>query len=250
MSKPKLMIVDDSEIVLEVVAGVLRDAGFEVVTRSSSVGTSAAILRERPALVLLDVSMPLIDGAEIATSLRSSGVTRQTKVVLHSDRPRAELERLVQETGADGFVRKTGDLRALVAEVRTQLERVSAGRSGTQRISRPILVASSRATQTLLRSSIGARTQLVFTDSGTEVLRLICSPTPPPSALVGTSLSDLPAHVVWRSAVERDASWRERLVIIDEPGMVAVELPGMRRWSVDDSLERLAGTLERLAEGS
>ena len=59
------MVVDDSELVCRALSRALGAEGFEVVTRLNPIGTGAAIARERPDVVLLDVSMPALDGAEV-----------------------------------------------------------------------------------------------------------------------------------------------------------------------------------------
>ena len=63
---PKVMIVDDENTVLEITGAVLEDHGYRVIKRESALGTSLAILREKPDVVLLDVNMPGLSGDRIA----------------------------------------------------------------------------------------------------------------------------------------------------------------------------------------
>ncbi|AKF07308.1 response regulator [Sandaracinus amylolyticus] len=241
MSKVKIMIVDDSPLIIEVVGSVLRGAGYEVVARSVAVGASAAILRERPALVLMDVSMPLVTGTEISQSLRGSRTTHDSVIVLHSDRPADELVTLVKECGADGFVRKTGNPRELLAEVSRWLAhgaRKARGRAAG------VLVAASSATQALVRDAIGTRATVQATDSGTEALRVLYARDALRSVVLGSALRDLSAATLWRKALEVDARLRGRIVVVDEGGREErVWPPDVVWWTRADRVERLVEAL-------
>ena len=54
------MIIDDDEIILEITRDWLEGSGYDVSLRQSALGTTAAIMRERPDVLLVDVSMPLL----------------------------------------------------------------------------------------------------------------------------------------------------------------------------------------------
>jgi len=117
MSKGKVMVVDDSEMILEIVKLVLEDAGYEVVTRSSPFGTAAAVSVEKPDLLLLDVSMPALSGDKIVEVVRNNEKLKNTKVCLFSDRSEIELNKIVFACGADGFIQKTDDEEKLASQV-------------------------------------------------------------------------------------------------------------------------------------
>lgn len=117
----KILIIDDSEIVLEVTAEVLREGGHEVITRSSPLGTAATLTTEKPDLVLLDIDMPALSGDKAAEILRRHQRFASTRLYLYSSRSEEELAALVSRCGADGFLRKTDDFDALLALV-NQLE--------------------------------------------------------------------------------------------------------------------------------
>ena len=113
----KVLVVDDSALVLEAAQRALRAAGHEVVVRQCPHGTTATILRERPDLVLLDVSMPGLSGDLIVQVVRRRASIQATKVILFSSKSEEELQRLTKDCGADGFIRKTPDLRNLVSRI-------------------------------------------------------------------------------------------------------------------------------------
>ncbi len=245
MTKPKILLVDDSQLILDVVGDALRRAGYEVIERSIAIGTSAAILRERPILALLDVSMPLMTGAEISEAVRGSSMARMTWVVLHSDRPESELRELARRCGADGFIRKTGDSKQLVDSVQSW---VSRGRPVSE--AAHILVACSPGMCERLARSLEAGVRLRFTDSGAEALRLVTSKDAPIALVVGTSIADVSWEVVYRTAVRSDPRWHSRFVIIDErdgSSGAAHQLRDVPCWSSHDPVSSLAATLNALS---
>ena len=122
----KILVVDDSEIVLELVAMYLQDAGFQVATLGSAFQLVQAIHQELPDLILLDVKMPALGGDKAASILRQRSFSKNIPVLLFSDMEEEELAGLVQETGATGYVRKTMDGEELAATVRRWLKKTAA----------------------------------------------------------------------------------------------------------------------------
>lgn len=123
--KPKIVVIDDSEIVLEVTRGALEGAGYEVVTHDRPAGCVALILHEKPDLVLMDVNMPGLGGDTIVSVLGKAAPTSDTIVLLHSSLSAEVLRGKVTTAGAHGFLQKSGDLFGLVREVNRWLKRVN-----------------------------------------------------------------------------------------------------------------------------
>ncbi|MES1183808.1 MAG: response regulator [Myxococcales bacterium] len=123
--KPKIVVIDDSEIVLEVTRGALEGAGYEVVTHDRPAGCVALILHEKPDLVLMDVNMPGLGGDTIVSVLGKAAPTSDTIVLLHSSLSAEVLRGKVATAGAHGFLQKSGDLFGLVREVNRWLKRVN-----------------------------------------------------------------------------------------------------------------------------
>ncbi|HWZ92579.1 MAG TPA: response regulator [Polyangiaceae bacterium] len=125
MSQRKILVIDDSEIVLEVTRVALEAAGHRVVTHDRAAGCVALILQEKPDLVLMDVNMPHLSGDTIIGVLGKAQPTGDTVMLLHSSLA-ADILRVKAETvGAHGFIQKTGDLFALVREVNRWLKRTA-----------------------------------------------------------------------------------------------------------------------------
>ena len=121
----KIVVIDDSEIVLEVTRGALEGAGYEVVTHDRPAGCVALILHEKPELVLMDVNMPGLGGDTIVSVLAKAAPTSDTVVLLHSSLSAEVLRTKAAAAGAHGFLQKSGDLFGLVREVNRWLKRAN-----------------------------------------------------------------------------------------------------------------------------
>lgn len=104
-TRHKLLLIDDSEITLQVVASVLDNAGYEVRTSNSA---ELTLDGWRPDVILTDVNMPGISGVELCRRLKASYETAHVPVVLFSAVPHDELEVLARECDAEGFLSKLG----------------------------------------------------------------------------------------------------------------------------------------------
>ena len=115
----KVVVIDDDPIVLDVVRGTLRDMGHEVETRASALGAAACVLRERPDLVLVDISMPALPGDEwlglITEESLTAGGGYEPTFVVFSGKSVEELERVVRETCAVAYIHKQGGPEAFEA---------------------------------------------------------------------------------------------------------------------------------------
>lgn len=114
----KVVIIDDSEIVLELTRSVLQDAGIQAVTCSSPIGATLVVAREKPDLVLVDVDMASMSGERVVTGIKTGPRTAGVPVVLYSDRRSDELAQIAERCGADGFVRKGGEAASLIRSIR------------------------------------------------------------------------------------------------------------------------------------
>ena len=119
---PKVLLIDDDADVVAGMTAYLDLLGIEVLTASSVFEIPFLIGREKPDLVLLDMSLPLLDGAQILQSL-SERVKRSTHFVLFSGRSRRELADLVEELGADDCISKSEDMASIERRIRFWLDK-------------------------------------------------------------------------------------------------------------------------------
>ena len=118
----KVLLIDDSEISLHFVAGVLLRAGYEVRT-ADDVDKIGGVLGDwRPDVILTDVNMPGVSGVELCRMLKSSYETAHVPVVLFSAVPSHELEGMARDCEADGFLSKASGLERLPRELAHLIE--------------------------------------------------------------------------------------------------------------------------------
>ena len=115
-----VLIADDDEDILQLVSVHLRRLGCDVVVARDGAAALSLALERRPALALIDVTMPKLDGIEVTRLLRSAEETRGLPVILLSARVQeADVARGL-EAGADGYLAKPlagSELRERVAAV-------------------------------------------------------------------------------------------------------------------------------------
>ena len=112
----RILLIDDSELTLQVERAYLESAGYEVRTLSSIDRLGAVLEAWSPDLVLTDVDMPVMDGAELCRLIKAR-IQRLVPVVLFSSLPDRELEALAQRCGADGYLSKSSGLESLAQRV-------------------------------------------------------------------------------------------------------------------------------------
>lgn len=128
MEDRAILVVDDEPMVREVLSRYLVMDGFEVVAAADGEEALDHIAGSTPALVLLDLMLPKVDGYEVFRRIREQG---DTPVIMLTARGE-EMDRVVGlELGADDYVAKPFSPREVVARVRAVLRRSGAGPSSS-----------------------------------------------------------------------------------------------------------------------
>jgi DNA-binding response OmpR family regulator len=124
--RPILVVDDDAKIVRLVRAYLERD-GYRVVTAADGPAALDAIERHQPALVVLDLMLPELDGRAVIRAVRRDDQAAATPILVLSARG-TTLDRIAGlEDGADDYLPKPFSPAELVVRVRTILRRASAG---------------------------------------------------------------------------------------------------------------------------
>lgn len=119
---PKILVIDDDEHLLGAVRRLLTSAGFEVVTSTSALRLPQLVQREHPDLILLDIEMPALTGDHVLDFTKLFDFLRATRIVLHSAKSEEELDALVRQSNAIGYIRKTPNPLSFVSQVKAFLE--------------------------------------------------------------------------------------------------------------------------------
>jgi two-component system alkaline phosphatase synthesis response regulator PhoP len=115
-----VLVVDDEPRIVELARDYLEHAGYRVLTAADGETALAAVDRDRPDLVVLDLGLPEVDGLEVTRRVRR---TSRVPIVMLTARD-DELDRILGlELGADDYLTKPFSPRELVARVRAVLRR-------------------------------------------------------------------------------------------------------------------------------
>jgi two-component system alkaline phosphatase synthesis response regulator PhoP len=120
MAKETILVVDDERNIVELAQMYLEQAGYRVDSASDGQEALTRARHRRPALVVLDLMLPGIDGWEVCRRLRAEADVPIIMLTARSD----DVDRIVGlELGADDYVTKPFNPRELVARVRAVLRR-------------------------------------------------------------------------------------------------------------------------------
>ena len=124
--KPKILVVDDEPEALEVLGFKLKESGFDPLFAKDGARALQSARDEQPALIVLDLMLPEIDGLEVCKILRRDPATAMIPILMLTARA-AEMDRVLGlELGADDYVTKPFSPRELVLRIRKLLARVKA----------------------------------------------------------------------------------------------------------------------------
>jgi two-component system, OmpR family, response regulator len=119
--KPRVLVVDDEESIVDAVATSMRYEGFEVEQATTGRAALAAAQDAPPDLIVLDVMLPDLDGFEITRRLRSDGV--RTPVLFLTAKDSLDDKVTGLTVGGDDYVTKPFALAEIIARARAILRR-------------------------------------------------------------------------------------------------------------------------------
>ncbi len=114
---PVLLVVDDDPATSRLMQVALRTTRARVIVQNRAFGLLEAIAAQRPALVILDVMMPGLDGPSLVELVRADAELAGTRIVLWSALDREELARRALACGADGWIEKVAGPRDAVDRI-------------------------------------------------------------------------------------------------------------------------------------
>jgi DNA-binding response OmpR family regulator len=116
-TKQRILVVDDDQPILMLMQRLLSEFGFEAATAESGEAALAIASDGDLSLVLLDLNMPGMGGAETVKALRATAAGRDVPILILSGHPVPAAE--IEELGVDGAVQKPFDLFDLLQRIRS-----------------------------------------------------------------------------------------------------------------------------------
>jgi len=102
----KVLVIDDEPVVRQLVNRLLSAEGYEVIEAPYGQAGYQMAVSEKPNIILLDLMMPVMDGFEVLSKLKSNPETRPIPVIILTAKIDAESERRCMRSGAEDYIKK------------------------------------------------------------------------------------------------------------------------------------------------
>ncbi|HUC44855.1 MAG TPA: response regulator [Candidatus Sulfotelmatobacter sp.] len=119
--RKKVLVADDSELVLETCEGLLTSAGYQVLLAGDGVEALRVIRDEHPDVVVLDLLMPRMTGFDVLREVRQDERIKDTAVLAISSVYKENVLEFLQQLGAQGFLDKAKIAESLAFRVQALL---------------------------------------------------------------------------------------------------------------------------------
>jgi CheY-like chemotaxis protein len=126
LDKPRVLVVDDYPDAREMYGEYLEYCGFEVVEASNGLEALQRAVDTSPDIILMDLSLPVMDGWEATRRLKADKRTEKIPVVALTGHALEGISEGAKEAGCDAFVTKPCLPEDLVKEIRRVLQKASA----------------------------------------------------------------------------------------------------------------------------
>lgn len=120
MNDRTILVVDDEPQIRRVLRATLSSSGYDVIEAKDGQEAIEMVIRERPALILMDVNMPVMDGLEACSKIRLSF---DGPIIMVTVRNSEHDKILALDSGADDYVVKPFTMGELLARIRAALRR-------------------------------------------------------------------------------------------------------------------------------
>jgi two-component system cell cycle response regulator DivK len=127
MANETVLVVEDNEKNRKLARDVLAHQGYRVLEAESGEEGLRLAAAERPALILMDIHLPGIDGIEALRRLRADDATRPIPVIAVTASVMAHDRQKIMAAGFDGYQSKPISVRPFLAAVREALDRRPGG---------------------------------------------------------------------------------------------------------------------------
>ncbi|HOJ09714.1 MAG TPA: response regulator [Clostridiales bacterium] len=128
MYKKKILIIDDTELIVKIIKDILETADYNVISASSGEEGLIKVEQEKPDLVILDVVLPGMDGFQVCRMLRNDDRNNLMPIIILTSQCDEDDKLTGLELGADDYIIKPFNPRELLSRVRNTLVRIDRNR--------------------------------------------------------------------------------------------------------------------------
>ena len=116
-----ILAVEDQEDNMKILRDLLTSTGYELIEAENGEEALAALEKQRPDLILMDIQIPIIDGYEVTRRIKANPALRSIPIIAVTSHALGEGEEKARAAGCDDFVAKPYSPRQLLAKVRQYL---------------------------------------------------------------------------------------------------------------------------------
>jgi len=124
MSTPKILLVDDVNMFLELEKSFLKISPVRVFTANDGLQALEVIKKEHPDLVFMDLNMPNMNGAECCAAVKADSLLKNTTIIIVTTAGKAEDREICTKAGCDDFLNKPVERKSFLDMARKYLELV------------------------------------------------------------------------------------------------------------------------------
>ena len=122
---PKVLLVEDNPMNLELATDLLEACGIEVIAANSGEAAMKLAQEQRPNLILMDLSLPGMDGLQATAALKANPQTRLIPVVAVTAHAMKGDEQKALDAGCEGYITKPIDTRMFPVLIAQYLQRAA-----------------------------------------------------------------------------------------------------------------------------
>ncbi len=117
----RILVVEDQEDNRQIIRDMLSATDYQIMEAENGEEALAAVAKERPDLILMDIQMPILDGYEATRRIKGDPALRSIPIIAITSYALSGDEQKAREAGCDDYVPKPYSPRQLLAKIRQYL---------------------------------------------------------------------------------------------------------------------------------
>jgi two-component system cell cycle response regulator DivK len=117
----RILVVEDQPDNRQIIRDMLADTGYEIAEAENGEEALAAITKQRPDLILMDIQLPVMDGYAATRRIKTDPALKSIPVIAVTSYALSGEEKKAREAGCDDYVPKPYSPRQLLAKIRQYL---------------------------------------------------------------------------------------------------------------------------------
>ncbi len=113
-----ILVVEDQEDNRQIIRDLLSTLDYELVEAENGAEALAAVVKQRPDLILMDIQMPIMDGYEATRRIKADPATKDIPIIAVTSYALTGDEQKARDSGCDDYIPKPYSPRQLLAKIR------------------------------------------------------------------------------------------------------------------------------------